>query len=208
MRKKRTPWPRWAKIVRNLLLVLLLSIFIWDLLGKPLPHEAALRRLERQYLIPETDRSVEISRGYWGGNMRIDWTEGAAMASMRVRREVQPRYYYFYHPFSEIYRLTEGPNLLALLWSAHLPSGVAGTIESYHVYAAIDPPEDSVTAELTLHGDGGAFTASGQKEDGSYIFYVPLELDDGLTAYELMFYDADGGLLDVVMSGGGKGAER
>ena len=52
MRKKRIPWPRWAKVIRNLLLVLFLGVFIWDLLGKPLPHEAALRRLERQYLIP------------------------------------------------------------------------------------------------------------------------------------------------------------
>ena len=208
MRKKRAPWPRRAKAARNLLLVLLLGGVIWGLLGKPLPYEAALRRLERQYLIPETEHSTEISRGYWGGNVRVDWNEYAAMASIRVLRAASPRSYYYHYPIVEIYRLTEGPNLLALPWSTRLPGDTVGTIDSYAIYAAIDPPEDSVTAELTLHGDGGTFTASGQKEDGSYIFYVPLESDDGLTAYELMFYDADGGLLDVVMSGGGKGAER
>ena len=79
MRKKRIPWPRWAKVARNLLLVLFLGVFIWDLLGKPLPREAALRRLERQYLIPETNRSIEVSRGYWSGSQRIDWTECAAL---------------------------------------------------------------------------------------------------------------------------------
>lgn len=194
MRKKRTPWPRWAKIVRNLLLVLLLSIFIWDLLEKPLPHEAALRRLERQYLIPETDRSVEVSKGYWGGSQRIDWNACAAVVSIQVRRAHPYNYYY---PIANVYRLTEGPDLLALFWSALLPGDEVGTMDIYAVYAAIDPPEGSVTAELTLHG-GKTFTASGQWEDGVCIFYVPSEANDEQTSYELMFYDADGDLLDVI----------
>ena len=46
MRKKRIPWPRWAKVIRNLLLVLFLGVFIWDLLGKPLPRLPGI--LERQ----------------------------------------------------------------------------------------------------------------------------------------------------------------
>ena len=28
MRKKRIPWPRWAKVARNLLLVLFLGVFL------------------------------------------------------------------------------------------------------------------------------------------------------------------------------------
>lgn len=207
MRKKSTPWPRWAKIVRNLLLVLLLSIFIWDLLGKPLPYEAALRRLERQYLIPEAEHSTEIPLGNWRGNVRVDWSEYAAMASIRVLRAASPRPYYYYDPIAEIYRLTEGPNLLALPWSTFVPGNEVGTMDTYAVYAAIDPPEGSVTAELTLHGDGGVFTASGQREDGVYIFYVPSEANDEQTAYELMFYDADGELLDIVRNSDRKGAE-
>lgn len=204
MRKKRTPWPRWAKIVRNLLLVLLLSIFIWNLLEKPLPREAALRRLERQYLIPETDRSVEVSRGYWGGSQRIDWNAWAAVSSIQARK-AQP--YNYYYPIANVYRLTEGPDLLALPWSTLLPGDGVGTMDTYAVYAVIEPPEDSVTAELTLHGDGGVFTASGQREDGVWIFYVPSEANDEQTAYELMFYDADGELLDIVRSSDRKGAE-
>ena len=39
----RSRCPPWAKVTRNLLLALLLGVFIWDLLDKPLPHEAALR---------------------------------------------------------------------------------------------------------------------------------------------------------------------
>ena len=203
MRKKRTPWPRWAKIVRNLLLVLLLSIFIWDLLEKPLPREAALRRLERQYLIPETDRSTEVPQGYWGGSQRIDWNAWAAVSSIQARK-AQP--YNYYYPIANVYRLTEGPDLLALPWSTLLPGDGVGTMDTYAVYAVIEPPEDSVTAELTLHG-GKTFTASGQREDGVWIFYVPSEVNDEQTAYELMFYDADGELLDIVRSSDRKGAE-
>lgn len=203
MRKKRMPWPRWAKVIRNLLLVLLLGVFIWDLLEKPLPYEAALRRLERQHLIPETDRSIEVSRGYWGGNQRIDWNECAAMVSIQVRRSSPYNYDY---PIVSVYRLTEGPDLLALPWSKLLPGNAVGTMDIYAVYAAIEPPEDSVTAELTLHG-GNTLTVSGQKEDDLYIFYVPSESNDGQVAYELMFYDADGELLDIVMSSDRNGAE-
>lgn len=203
MRKKRTPWPRWAKVTRNLLLVLFLAVFIWDLLDKPLPHEATLRRLERQYLIPETDRSIEVSRGYWGGSQRIDWNECAAMVSIQVRKAHPYNYHY---PIADVYRLTEGPDLLALPWSKLLPGNAVGTMDIYAVYAAIKPPKNSVTAELTLHG-GKTLTVSGQKEDGIYIFYAPSESNDGQAAYELMFYDADGELLDIVMSSGKKGAE-
>ncbi len=203
MRKKRIPWPRWAKVARNLLLVLFLGVFIWDLLEKPLPHEAALRRLERQYLIPEMDRSIEVSRGYWGGNQRIDWNECAAMVSIQARKA--PPYNYYY-PIANVYRLTEGPDLLALPWSTLLPGNEVGMMDIYAVYAAIEPPEDSVTAELTLHG-GKTFTASGQKEGDIYIFYVPSESNDGQAAYELKFYDADGELLDIVMSSDRNGAK-
>lgn len=203
MRKKRIPWPRWAKVIRNLLLVLFLGVFIWDLLGKPLPREAALRRLERQYLIPEMDRSIEVSRGYWGGNQRIDWNECAAMVSIQARKA--PPYNYYY-PTANVYRLMEGPDLLALPWSTLLPGNEVGTMDIYAVYAAIRPPQDSVTAELTLHG-GKTLTVSGQKEDDIYIFYVPSESNDGQAAYELKFYDADGELLDIVMSSDRNGAK-
>ena len=203
MRKKSAPWPRWAKIVRNLLLVLFLGIFIWDLLEKPLPREAALRRLERQYLIPETDRSTEVPQGYWGGSQRIDWNACAAVVSIQARK-AQP--YNYYYPIANVYRLTEGPNLLALPWPTLSPGDAAGTMDTYAVYAAIDPPESSVTAELTLHG-GKTFTASGQWEDGVWIFYVPSEANDEQTSCELMFYDADGELLDIVRSSDRKGAE-
>lgn len=203
MRKKRIPWPRWAKVIRNLLLVLFLGVFIWDLLGKPLPREAALRRLERQYLIPETNRSIEVSRGYWSGSQRIDWNECAAMVSIQARKA--PPYNYYY-PTANVYRLMEGPDLLALPWSTLLPGNEVGTMDIYAVYAAIRPPQDSVTAELTLHG-GKILTVSGQKEDDIYIFYVPSESNDGQAAYELKFYDADGELLDIVMSSDRNGAK-
>lgn len=202
MRKKRTPWPRWAKVTRNLLLVLLLGVFIWDLLDKPLPHEAALRRLQRQYLIPETDRSIEVSRGYWGSSQRIDWNECAAMVSIQV----QASPYNYDYPIVSVHRLTEGPDLLPLPWSTLLPGNAVGTMDIYAVYAAIRPPEDSVTAELTLYGSK-TLTVSGQKEDDIYIFYVPSESNDGQAAYELKFYDAEGELLDIVTSGDRNGAE-
>ena len=79
-------------------------------------------------------------------------------------------------------------------------------MDIYSVYAAIEPPEDSATAELTLYGSK-TLTVSGQKEDDIYIFCVPSESNDGQAAYELKFYDADGELLDIVTSGDRNGAE-
>ena len=90
------------------------------------------------------------------------------MVSIQARKA--PPYNYCY-PIANVYRLTEGPDLLALPWSTLLPGNEVGMMDIYAVYAAIEPPEDSVTAELTLHG-GKTFTVSGQKEDGIYIFYV------------------------------------
>ena len=54
MKKKRAPWPRWAKVARNILLTALLALLAWDMWGWPsLSFRADLRRAERRMLIPE-----------------------------------------------------------------------------------------------------------------------------------------------------------
>ena len=101
-----------------------------------------------------------------------------------VSIQVQASPYNYDYPIVSVHRLTEGPDLLPLPWSTLLPGNAVGTMDIYAVYAAIRPPEDSVTAELTLYGSK-TLTVSGQKEDDIYIFYVPSESNDGQAAYEL-----------------------
>ena len=201
MKRKHTPWSRRAKITRNLLLFLLLSLTVWTQLGKPLPYGLAVRRAARQHLIPETDHHANVSLGLWGGYFRIDWTEGVAMTSRYIRPGA--RLTYFYDPDVIPCRLPDGPSLLFSPWSLLLAGEGPSLTQLYAVYAAIFPPEDSVTADLTLRNGAGTFTASAEKETDHFVFYVKPEPDEnGRTSvggpawseytYELTFYDGTG----------------
>lgn len=205
MKKKRASWPRWAKTARNFLLVLLLGLVIWDQLGKPLPYASALRRAKRQQLLPKMDHRVDIAPGYWGdGRIRFEWTEGAAVISA-PHIPVDARLQYFYVPFTTPQRLTEGVNLLTSSRArVKLPVEGAKLPGVFAVYAAVFPPADSVTAELTLHIRDGTYTSPAQREGDAFIFYArPEPSENGIRVmgpewyspekftYELAFYDAD-----------------
>lgn len=203
MKKKRNPWPRWAKTTRNFLLVLLLGLVIWNQLGTPLPYTAALRRAERQQLLPKMDHRVDIPRGYRGaGSIRIEWTEGAAVTALYLPADA--RLTYFYDPFTRPRRLTEGPSLISVPYFPVLRDEM-GQPTSHAVYAVVFPPADSVTAELTLHNRVGTFTVSAQREDDAFIFYARPEPDENGRrsmgsewyspeefTYELTFYSETG----------------
>lgn len=200
-KRKRTPWPRRARVTRNLLLFLLLALTAWTQLEKPLPYGLAVRREARQSLIPEMDHHANISRGIGGGYFRIDWTEGIAMTSAYIPSAA--RLTYFYTPHVTPCDLTDGPNLLPFPRTATF--FITGTWETYAVFAALFPPENGASAVLTLHNNSGTFTVSGQREDEIFIFYArPEPKDDGSrywdsywfsldeSTYELTFHDETG----------------
>lgn len=203
MKKKRTSWPRWAKTARNFLLALLLGLVIWNQLGAPLPYTAALRRVERQQLLPKMDHRVDTSRGYrGGGSIRFEWTEGAAVTSLYLPADA--RLTYFYDPFTIPRRLAEGPSLISVPCFVSLRDEM-GQPTSHAVYAAVFPPANSVTADLTLHNRVGTFTVSAQREDDAFIFYARPEPDENGRrsmgsewysleefTYELTFYSETG----------------
>lgn len=204
MKRKPAPWPRWAKVTRNLVLFLFLALTVWTQLGRPLPYEAALRRTARQYLVPELDHCVDVSRGFWGDAIRVDCTEGAAMLSLPPARSTT---FTCEAPRTEVYRLTEGANLLIAPWSVLQPSGGTGSdiMEVRAAYIAVFPPEESVRAALTLHNGSRTFTADAVKGSGVYVFLLEPEQDangaysigpswyaDGGYTYELEFYDLAG----------------
>ena len=205
MKKKRTPWPRWAKILRNILLAALLGFLMWDVWDHPsFFYMADLRRVERQWLIPETECIAEISRGIWGVDARIGWTEGAAVASFPRRGK------FFTNAAAMPYLLTEGPNLIALPWSTGLQDRY-GQPHSYACYVALQLPEDSASAVLTLHNEDGTYTVSSQREGDIFLFYAAPEPDEnyisrmgsswfymGQFTYELEFYDENGNMIQEV----------
>lgn len=203
MKCRHTPWPRRAKIVRNLVIVFILSLTVWTQLGKPLPYEPSIRRMARQSLVPAMDRHAEITTDLWYQKMRIDWTDGAAMASMYVHPEARPDLYpYYLNAFQ--YHLTGGPNLVAFPWPVII-SDTNLPLSSYAVYAVLFPPEGSAAAALTLHNNSGTYTVTGERDDEIFVFYARPDPDaDGGRrmdsswfftqdfTYELTFYDETG----------------
>lgn len=203
-KKKRTPWPRWAKVTRNLLLALLFGFLVWGQFGKPLPYEAALRRMERQYLVPKPEHRAAVSRGVWGEQNWLDWTQGAAFVSTPTRYRI------FYHPFGQPFPLEDGPALIAFPWpGAFIREG--GHLETCALYAALQPPEDSASAQLVLHNDAGTFTAGGERQDEIFVFAANPGRDaEGRMSmnnswfdleefhYELTFYDEAGNVIGEV----------
>lgn len=187
--------------MRNVLLTALLGLLMWDLWDQPaFTYMASLRRAERQRLIPATECVAEISRGIWDGDIRIGWTEGAAVASKPVRGK------FFTNVDFQPYALTDGPNLIPLPWP--LLFREEGYSNSYACCAVLQPPEDSAAAVLTLRNEDGELTAESVRAGDVFLFYVRPEPDEdgrtsisygttlhamGYSSYELEFFDADGG---------------
>lgn len=206
MKKKHKGWPRWAKVARNLLLTLLFALTVWSQLGKPLPYNADIRRLERQHLIPKTEHSVEIPDSYFGAySSQIDWTEGAAIVSAPARHGLNN---WIPTVIANPVSLEDGTSLIPIPWTKvrYVFNGSNQRWETSAVYAAVFPPEGSVNASLTVHNNAGEFTASSQRENDAFIFYVkagPVDEDGNVHMdsswfsteffhYELLFYDEAG----------------
>lgn len=205
MRKKRAPWPRWAKVLRNLLLAVLLGFMMWDLWGHPtFFYMTNLRRRERRALFPEAAETVVELDTAGGVKYRIEVTDGGAVTSYPVRGK------FFVNANASFHRLEEGPDLLCLSRPVELPDE-AGQPLTYAAYIAVQPPAGSADAVLTLHVDGGDYVAEGVWEDGILLFYARPEPDENgivrmggnwfspnLFAYELEFFDQGGDSICVV----------
>lgn len=202
-KKKHTPWPRWAKVTRNLLFALLLGLTAWNQYGKPLPYGADLRRFERQHLIPKTQCVAELTQRPENFQPRIGWADGVALAYSF------PSGPYARHVAGEAFRLTGDTEMIVLRWPI-VRFNEAGRMRPYAAYIVFQPPADSETASLTLHNNDGTFTVESRKDNGIFLFFATLwdldpeqewggdlDMDDswfyaGEFAYELTFYDGSG----------------
>lgn len=205
MRKKRAPWPRWAKVLRNLLLVALLGFMMWDLWDHPtFFYMTDLRRRERRALFPEAAETVVELDTAGGVKYRIEVTDGIAVTSYPRRGD------FFTTANASFWKLKDGPDLICLSRPVELPDEFGQPL-TYAVYAAVQSPAGSAGAVLTLHVDGGDYIAEGVWEDGLFLFYVRPEPDEngvvrmggnwfspGMFAYELKFFDQSGNSVCVV----------
>lgn len=197
MKKKREGWPRWAKILRNLLLAALLGFMIWDLWDQPtLSYTEDLRRRERMILFPEPAAEVEFNIS-GGMKYRVELADDMAVTSYPARGK------FFTNANASVWRLKEGPHLLCVPLPVDLRDE-AGQPMSYAAYVAVHPPEDAAAAVLTLHMEEGDYVIEGIREGEVFLFYARLEPDeDGRVsmgsfwfwleklAYELEFFDKD-----------------
>lgn len=198
MKKKRKSWPRWAKILRNLLLTVLLGVMIWDLWDQPsFSYAIALRRRERQMLLPEPEAAVEFKVSDHV-KYRIELVDDIAITSNLYRGD------FFAVANPSVRYLDEGPNLfivpLTVDWRDEF-----GQPLSCAAYVAVHPPEDAAAAVLTLRVDDVSYVVEGIREGEFFLFYARPEPDEnGHIAvntpwfsleeldYELEFFDEDG----------------
>ena len=203
MRRKRTPWPRWAKCLRNLTAALLLLAAAWEALDMPLPAGAEFRRLERQSLAPPSEIAAVIPTGEpFSPRIWLGFGEGWAIAGTpyRLSRTLSD---------SRIYPLSGGPELICL-GRGVVRHDKTGQPLAHAVYATLQPPADSMRAVLTLRNADGDFTAEGVREGGLFLFRLRPEgraamhgfwfSPDGYS-YELTFYNGDGMMLESAAAG-------
>ena len=198
MKKKRKSWPRWAKILRNLLLALLLGVMIWDLWDQPsFSCTMALRRRERQMLLPEPEAAVEFKVSEHV-KYRIELADDIAITSHLYRGD------FFAVANPSVRYLEEGPNLLIVPLAVERRDEFGQPL-SHAAYAAVHPPENAAAAMLTLRADDASCAVEGIREGEFFLFYARPEPDEnGHIAvnsswlspeelhYELEFLDGDG----------------
>ena len=203
MRRKRTPWPRWAKSLRNLTAALLLLAAAWEALDMPLPAGAEFRRLERQSLAPPSEIAAVIPTGEpFSPRIWLGFGEGWAVAGTPYRLSSALS-------DSRIYPLSGGPELICL-GRGVVRHDETGQPLAHAVYAALRPPADSVRAVLPLRNADGDFTAEGVREGGLFLFRLHPEgraamhgfwfSPDGYS-YELTFCNGDGTMLESAAGG-------
>ena len=204
MRKRRAPWPRWAKVLRNLLLAVLLGFMMWDLWDQPtFSYMEDLRRRERQMLFPEPEAVVEFDIS-GGMKYRIELTDDMAVTSYPVRGR------FFTNANASAQPLKEGTYLLSVSRPVEWRDET-GQPMSCAAYVAVPPPEGAAAAELTLHIDGGNYVVEGIREGEAFLFCARPEPDEegrvslggswfllGDSAYELEFFDQNGGSISLI----------
>ena len=183
------PWPRWARVTRNLLLSLLLALFLWASVGAPLPKAAAVRRFERECLVPYGETVLELEEG------EAAFTPVCVSASGEAVVAVGPYLQW-------LDRLEgDGPTLLPLRTTIY--SVGWGSILSHPAYMLVHPAAGTASAKLTVHNQQGDFTAQGERRGEVFFFVMPdpngwSSRDwwepEGYT-YDLTCYDAAGGVL-------------
>lgn len=200
MKKRRAPWPRWAKILRNILLTALLVFLMWDAwLWPTFSYRADLRRVERRMLFPEPEMTLELET-FYGHLYRIDLAGDMAVTAFPLRGS------FFAVANPSRHFLREEPELFCVPYEM-APRDEADPRQPCAVYAVFRPPADTARAVLTLHNKDGDFTAGSVWEEGICLFYVCPGLDvlahniwcipDNYT-YELAFYDADGNVIQEI----------
>ena len=204
------------RAARNLLLALLLLAALWYVKGCPLPtQEMEFRRMERQRL---AGRSEIIFRCESQGEAmlgRPDMLLGVTDTAVHTSSDT--------HPLNVWPRDADGPTLVVLPSELELqPVFTVGL-------AAVDPPEGTAAARLTItlsvNDWAEDYTVEGERQGAVWLFTLAQrqtedalrelerqalsylthqEAETSLYPYTVEFFDADGALLDTLAYPGWK----
>ena len=195
MKELFRPWPRWAKIVRNLTVTALLALFLWAYLGTPLTVKGELRRFERQCLLPRGEIVLEPST-----DARLVPTVYVSISDVAVVTVDENKFVHTVDPLTG-----NGPELFPLRTTALWVSN--GQVYSAYAYILVHPPEGASGAVLTVTNRVSAYTAEGKLINGVYLFIMPPSRGDDKSSadwwepegytWEITYYDEQGNPFEV-----------
>lgn len=188
MKKRKRPWPRWAKIVRNLTAAALLVPLIWAWIGAPVTVKGQLRRYERQCLLPRGE-IVLASSDHEGLEPRI-YVSVSDAAVVTVGRDLRS------------IDLLEGDGPELFPWRGEAMWASEGRTVSTYAYILVHPPEKAAGARLTVTNRVASYTARGEDTGGAFLFIMPPPSGDDTSfedwqypenySWEITYLDAQG----------------
>lgn len=199
MKKLFRPWPRWAKIVRNLTVTVMLVPFIWMCLGAPLTAKGELRRFERRCLLPPGEIVLEFSDDK-KDDIRVQYPSPFYVSVSDYAMVTVDEHMRWMDPLTG-----DGPELFLLkvtpMWVSK------GTPKSSFAYILVHPPENAVRAVLSVTTQVYTYTAKGTFTDGAVFFIMPSPIggdyryspywEPNACAWEITYYDAQGNSFEV-----------
>jgi len=178
------PRQRKGRAIHNLLATAALGAVIWSMLGSPLPGLLGFRALERRALVTPTEIVAEFQGSDHQGIGYIGLGADVAVVAYPGADQI------FVHPFRDHWQLISFDGHFAML-DSEATTGTAFLIPQ--------PPEDAVSAQLTLQYEEKTTVATALKRDSVFLFVISDSIWDAPWEdfYEVAFFDSAGNIIET-----------
>lgn len=183
-KKPLQPRQRKGRAIRNLLATAVLGAVIWHMIGSPLPGLLGFRALERRVLVTPTEIVTEFQGSNNRGIGYIGLGSDVAVIAYPGARQI------FVYPFRDHMQLIPFDGHFSVL-DSEATTGTAFLIPQ--------PPEDAVSAQLTLQYEEKTTVATALKRDSVFLFVISDSIWDAPREdfYEVAFFDSAGNIIET-----------